>query len=160
NTPTQTTSNGQTVVTIQQTQPAAILNWQSFNVGANTTVNFNQQGNPTWAALNRISANGVPSQILGSIRADGQVYLINQSGIIFGGSSQVNVGSLVASAVNITPDQFLAGTVLPQLFTATPNGATLAAPTFSNSIIDSNGNVVASGPTGDVVVKAGAVIQT
>jgi filamentous hemagglutinin family protein len=150
NTPTQTTNNGQTLVTIQQTQPQAILNWSSFNVGVNTTVDFNQQGNPTWAALNRIAAGSIPSQILGSIRADGQVYLINQNGIIFGGSSQINVGSLIASALNITDSQFLAGTVNQQIYSSNVNGATINAPTFSN----------ASGTTGDVVVQAGAMIQT
>ncbi|MGN1286211.1 MAG: hypothetical protein ACI4XG_06465, partial [Bradyrhizobium sp.] len=45
-TPTQTSSGGQTTVNINQTQAQAVLNWQSFNVGRDTTVNFNQQGNP------------------------------------------------------------------------------------------------------------------
>jgi hypothetical protein len=73
NTPIQASSNGQTIVMINQTAPQALLNWQIFNVGAQTTVNFNQQGNANWVALNKIAASGVPSQILGSIRADGSV---------------------------------------------------------------------------------------
>ncbi len=91
NAPTQSSSSGQVTVGIQQTAPQAILNWQTFNVGAQTTVNFNQQGNSSWVALNRIAATGTPSQILGQIKADGQVYLINPNGIIFGGASQINV---------------------------------------------------------------------
>jgi large exoprotein involved in heme utilization and adhesion len=51
----------------------------------------------------------VPSEILGQIRADGQVYLINRNGIIFGGSSQVNVGTLVASALPINDALLNAG---------------------------------------------------
>ena len=102
NTPTQSTSNGQTNVTINQTAPQALLNWQSFNVGAQTTVNFNQQGNTNWVALNQIAASGVPSQILGSIRASGAVYLINPNGIVFRGSSQINVNTLIASSLDIT----------------------------------------------------------
>jgi filamentous hemagglutinin family protein len=102
NTPIQTTSNGQTLVTIQQTGQQALLNWNSFNVGKNTTVDFNQQGNASWIALNKINdPSGVPSQILGSIKADGQVLLINANGIIFGGSSQVNVHTLIASALDL-----------------------------------------------------------
>ncbi len=101
NAPTQNTSGGQVVVGIQQTAPQAILNWQTFNVGAQTTVNFNQQGNSSWVALNQIAASGVPSQILGQIKADGQVYLINPNGIIFGGASQINVGSLIASSASM-----------------------------------------------------------
>src|SRR5262245_20118631 len=110
NTPAQSASDGQTVVTINQTAPQALLNWQTFNVGAETTVNFNQQGNTTWIALNKIAATGVPSQILGSIRADGGVYLINQNGIIFGGTSQINVNTLIASSLNLTSQaNFLKG---------------------------------------------------
>ncbi len=100
NQPIQSVTNGQITVTIQQTAHQAILNWQTFNVGKNTTVNFNQSAGGssanTWVALNRI-LSGTPSQILGSIKAQGQVYLINQNGIIFGGSSQVNVSTLLAA---------------------------------------------------------------
>ncbi len=53
-----------------------------------------------WIALNRvIDPSGVPSQILGQIKAEGSVYLINQNGIIFGGGSQVNVHTLIASSL-------------------------------------------------------------
>ncbi|MEW6435625.1 MAG: filamentous hemagglutinin family protein [Pseudomonadota bacterium] len=104
--PSQSTANGQTTVTIQQTAPKAILTWQTFNVGAQTTVYFNQSagnqtdGNNTWIALNRIiDPSGVPSQILGQIKAEGSVYLINANGIIFGGGSQVDVHTLVASSL-------------------------------------------------------------
>ncbi|GGF06588.1 hypothetical protein GCM10011611_10090 [Aliidongia dinghuensis] len=106
-TPVQTSANGQTTVTIHQTQAQALLNWKSFNVGTGTTVDFDQQGNTKWVALNQIAATGVPSQILGSIKADGQVYLINPNGIIFGGASQVNVNALIASSAVISPSQFL-----------------------------------------------------
>ncbi|MEW6438309.1 MAG: filamentous hemagglutinin family protein [Pseudomonadota bacterium] len=106
NAPTQSTSNGQTLVEVQQTQQKAILTWTSFNVGANTELYFNQSaGNSStgnnWIALNRVvDPSGVPSQILGQIKAVGTVYLINRNGIIFGGASQVNVSSLIASSLN------------------------------------------------------------
>ncbi len=107
NLPTQSTSGGQTQVTVQQTAQKAILTWSSFNIGANTTLYFDQSpGNTSagnnWVALNRITdPTGVPSQILGQIKAEGAVYLINQNGIIFGGSSQVNVSTLIASSLNL-----------------------------------------------------------
>ncbi|MDM8359671.1 hypothetical protein, partial [Pandoraea communis] len=41
--PTQTSTNGKTHVNIQQTANKAILNWETFNVGRNTSVNFAQQ---------------------------------------------------------------------------------------------------------------------
>ncbi len=74
----------------------------TFNVGAKTDLNFNQHGNANWSVLNRVlSTDAKPSQILGSIKADGAVYVINRNGIIFGGTSQVNVGSLIASSLDI-----------------------------------------------------------
>ena len=78
------------------------MTWEYFNIGRNTTLTFDQKGNASWVALNRIDATGVPSQILGSIKADGTVLLINPNGIIFSGTSQINVGSLIATSFDIT----------------------------------------------------------
>jgi filamentous hemagglutinin family protein len=142
NAPTQSVSGGQTTVTIQQTAPQAILNWQTFNVGKNTTAYFNQSGGGnaanTWVALNRIlDPSGSPSQILGSIKAQGQVYLINQNGIIFGGTSQVNVGTLLAAGAAITNTQFT-----------------------TSGIYSSNNLASFTGGSGSIVVQAGAQIVT
>lgn len=141
NTPTQTTNGGKTTVNIEQTQPTALLNWQTFNVGRDTTVNFDQKGNTTWSALNKITSNTAPSQIQGAIKADGAVYLINPNGIIFGGSSQINVNTLVASTLNFS------GSFTPA---AIPNGFT-----------GSRAGVFEAGPqNGTVTVQPGAIIDT
>ncbi|UGV28980.1 filamentous hemagglutinin N-terminal domain-containing protein [Rhodopseudomonas boonkerdii] len=132
---------GQTEVNIRQFTQQAILNWQSFNVGAHTTLTFDQQGNGSWVALNRVTNATAPSQILGNIKADGHVYVINQSGIIFGGNSQVNVGALIASTAGITDAQFTANGIY-----STQSGGNFA-PSFT-----------AAG--GKVVVEAGATIAT
>ncbi|RSK79791.1 filamentous hemagglutinin N-terminal domain-containing protein [Pandoraea apista] len=67
NAPTQTVADGQTMVTVQQTADKAILNWETFNVGKNTTVSFEQQKD--WAALNRVNdPQARPSRIQGQIR--------------------------------------------------------------------------------------------
>ena len=103
--PQQTQADGKTTVTIGQTADKAILNWETFNVGRNTTVEFAQQSN--WAVLNRVNdPNARPSQIQGQIKGAGTVMLINRNGIVFSGSSQVNVRNLVAAAANITDIQF------------------------------------------------------
>lgn len=103
--PQQTQVDGKTTVTIEQTADKAILNWETFNVGRNTTVDFAQQSN--WAVLNRVNdPNARASQIQGQIKGDGTVMLINRNGIVFSGSSQVNVRNLVAAAANITDIQF------------------------------------------------------
>nr|WP_246250208.1 filamentous haemagglutinin family protein [Bradyrhizobium cajani] len=103
NAPVQTTSaNGSKVsVDIQQTQQKSILYWDTFNVGANTTVNFKQSASD-WIALNRVMDSGAaPSRILGQINAMGGVYLINRNGIVFGAGSQVNVHTLIASSLDV-----------------------------------------------------------
>ncbi|MED7670621.1 filamentous hemagglutinin N-terminal domain-containing protein [Pseudomonas moraviensis subsp. stanleyae] len=103
--PQQTQADGKTNVKIEQTADKAILNWETFNVGRNTTVEFAQQSN--WAVLNRVNdPNARASQIQGQIKGDGTVMLINRNGIVFSGGSQVNVRNLVAAAANITDIQF------------------------------------------------------
>jgi filamentous hemagglutinin family protein len=97
---------GNTLTITQDTQNLAI-NWQQFNVGANETVRF-AQPNASAIALNRVLGSD-PSQIHGAIEANGQVWLLNPNGVLFGNGAQVNVGGLVASTLNISDADFLAG---------------------------------------------------
>ncbi|WP_434657989.1 filamentous hemagglutinin family protein [Pseudomonas sp. R3-56] len=103
--PQQTQAGGKTTVKIEQTADKAILNWETFNVGRNTTVDFQQQSD--WAVLNRVNdPQARASQIQGQIKGNGTVMLVNRNGIIFSGSSQVNVRNLAAVAANISDEQF------------------------------------------------------
>lgn len=100
--PTSTkTDDGRTKVTVEQTQQRAIFTWNKFNVSENTDLVFNQLS-AEWVALNRV-LDTAPSKILGSIKAPGTVLVINQNGIVFGGGSQINVGSLYASTLEVGP---------------------------------------------------------
>ena len=92
--------------TITQTSQNAALNWQSFDIGIAEAVRF-VQPNANAVALNRV-LGADPSNILGSLSANGKVFLINPNGILFGKSAQVNVGGLVASTRGITDSDFLA----------------------------------------------------
>ena len=169
--PVQTESNGQTNVTITQNQQQAYLNWQSFNIGKNTNLYFDQSAGGsdvgTWIAFNKVTT-GVPSQILGSIKAAGQVYVINQNGIIFGGSSQVNVHALVASSLPINPNLVASGILnntnneflFDQAFSASSSsfgdvvveqGAELVSPTTADHV---GGKIVLVGPN---VTNAGTI---
>ncbi|MCR6476351.1 filamentous hemagglutinin family protein [Variovorax sp. ZS18.2.2] len=97
--------DGRTNVAIQQTGDRAILNWETFNVGRNTTVEFRQQAD--WAALNRVNdPQARPSQIQGQIKANGTVLIANRNGIVFSGSSQTDTRNLVAAAARISDAQF------------------------------------------------------
>ena len=95
------------VMNINQTSNRAVLDWTSFNVGSSAAVNF-VQPSANSATLNRVlDAN--PSQILGRINANGQVFLTNPSGIYFGKDATINVGALTATTHSIGNADFMAG---------------------------------------------------
>jgi filamentous hemagglutinin family protein len=100
-----TTDTSSNRMVINQNASRAVIDWNSFDIGANASVHFNQKdedgvAQKDWAALNRIYERN-PSQIYGSLTADGKVYLINRNGILFGPGSRVNVHSLIASTHDI-----------------------------------------------------------
>ena len=98
-------ADGRVQVSIEQTADQAILNWETFNIGGNTTLNFLQ--NADWAVLNRVNDPAArPSQILGQLKANGTVFVANRNGVVFGNNSQVNVRNLVAAAARISDAQF------------------------------------------------------
>ena len=84
--------------TINQSSNNTSINWQGFNIAPNELVQF-VQPSATAVAVNRILGNS-GTQIFGQLKANGQVYLINPNGILFGAGSQVNVGGLLASTLD------------------------------------------------------------
>jgi filamentous hemagglutinin family protein len=92
---------------VQQGSSKAIVNWQSFGIGASESVAFRQPGASS-VILNRV-VGGSPSDIFGRLSANGQVFLVNPSGVFFAPGASVDVGGLVASTLNITDADFLAG---------------------------------------------------
>ena len=74
------TSNDQSM-TIQQQSDQAIIEWNSFNIGENNTVTFNQPSSSS-SALNRV-ISGNPTTLAGSLNANGKVYVVNENGVYF-----------------------------------------------------------------------------
>lgn len=129
-------------LSINQTTNTATLNWSSFNIGAGGKVTF-QQPASTSIALNRIfDAN--PSSIFGALMANGQIYLINANGFVFGPTATVNVGGLLASSLNLSASTFAAGILQP----GTQGLPSLQA--FTNA----SGNPV----SGNITVETGATL--
>lgn len=150
--PVQTDADGKTNVAIRQTADKAILNWETFNVGQNTTLEFQQQAE--WSVLNRVNdPQSRPSRIQGQIKADGTVLVVNRNGIVFGGSSQVDTRNLAASALNMTDGQFRKG-----LYSDAQGNAYI--PSFANDLATTASTFSHSAAQGDVVVEAGARIAT
>lgn len=141
----QPVTNG-TTMTINQTTRTLGLNWDKFNIGKDATVRFNQPDS-TSRVLNRIWDNS-PSEIYGKLEANGQVYLINQNGILFGEGAQVNVGGLVASALNMS--ESMRNRLLD-------NGL----PTTKGERLEfAYDGAVADFDKGSIVIEAGAAITT
>jgi filamentous hemagglutinin len=92
------------LLSIDQQSQTAIIQWNSFNIASGSEVRFNQP-NQGASVLNRIFDLD-PSIIQGKLTANGQVYLLNQNGILFDRGSQVNVHTLVASTLGLTDDMF------------------------------------------------------
>ncbi|MES2569477.1 MAG: filamentous hemagglutinin N-terminal domain-containing protein, partial [Verrucomicrobiota bacterium] len=146
NLPSQSVTGKKTTVTIRQTAEQALLNWKTFNIGKETTLRFDQSkggvNEKQWIAFNKVNdPTGVPSQILGSIEAGGQVYVINRNGIVFGGSSQINMRSFVATTLPLN-DNLLTRGILNNpdaqfLLSALPLAAgTKGTPAFNPIISD------------------------
>lgn len=85
------------VLEVEQTTERVVIDWQGFSIGEGNTVIFRQPGADA-AALNRVIGDD-PSEILGTLEANGRVFLVNPHGVIFGPDATVDVGSLVASAL-------------------------------------------------------------
>jgi filamentous hemagglutinin family protein len=176
--PVQTTTAAGKTVVVQQTQQLAQLTWQSFNVGAKTTLDFNQSAGGTlassWVVINTVldpSAN--PAEILGSIiatasvtvgktttnYAPGKVYILDRNGVAFGAGSTVDVGSLIAATANIASTQFAtsaSGQTSFNLYGAQaagtdPNTGLVTA--YQPSFVDGS-------QSGAITVARGASIQT
>ncbi|WP_315128709.1 GLUG motif-containing protein [Comamonas antarctica] len=94
-------------MTIRQELPKAILDWQSFNIGAGQQVIF-EQPNAAAVALNRVIGTDA-SAIQGTLQANGRVFLVNPNGVLFGAGANVSVGGLVASTLKLSDQDFLAG---------------------------------------------------
>ena len=94
-------------LTITQNSSNAVINWQTFNIGAGNAVTFSQR--PTDQLLNRVTSD-TPSSIAGTLSAGGSVYLINPNGITITPSGKVTAGGgFVASTLDISAEDFMAG---------------------------------------------------
>jgi len=98
---------GTSSVTIHQTAANAFINWQSFNIGTAETVNFNQPSasSVTWNQIN----DSNPSQILGSLNANGYVVLQNSAGFYIGGQASITAHGLIMTTASAPAPNFSSG---------------------------------------------------
>jgi filamentous hemagglutinin family protein len=103
-----TISSNAATTTITQTSDRAVINWNSFNIGATETVTF-AQPNAQAAALNRVTGSQL-SSLQGTLNANGQVYLVNPNGVLIGSGAHVNVASFIATTASIADSKFMTST--------------------------------------------------
>jgi filamentous hemagglutinin family protein len=132
-------------MTVTQSTAREIIKWQSFSIGSGAHVRFQQPGASS-VVLNRVVGNSA-SEIFGRLTSNGQVFLTNPNGVLFAPGASVEVGSLLATTLSISDQDFLngvyrfqnaggAGSVVNKgnIKIATPNGyAALAGPRIENS---------------------------
>ncbi|QSA98565.1 filamentous haemagglutinin family protein [Methylococcus sp. EFPC2] len=94
-------------LTVQQTTDKAVLEWSRFDIAEGKAVEFKQPSSSA-VALNNIHQND-PSRIYGQLTANGQIYLVNQNGFVFGAGSVVNANTLVATTLPVTGDALANG---------------------------------------------------
>ncbi|WP_346308796.1 YDG domain-containing protein, partial [Limnohabitans sp.] len=92
---------------ITQSTTKAVVNWDSFDIGANAKVNIAQPSSQS-VLLNRVLSDN-PTQILGQLQANGQVVLVNPKGIVVGSDGSVSASAFTASTLNISDADFMAG---------------------------------------------------
>ena len=140
---------------INQASQQAIVDYNTFNIGVNGTVTFNQP-NSEAAILNRI-IGGDPTTIDGTITANGQLFFVNPAGMIFGNGASVSAESLIAVAGNITNENFLNACLEFDLSGDLVNNGNLQANErviLAGDIVENNGNVVVT--DGASIFTAGA----
>jgi filamentous hemagglutinin family protein len=144
------TTNANTL-TVNQSSQNLITNWNTFNIGSSAAVNFFQP-NASAIALNRVTGDTNPSQIMGTLTANGIVFLVNPNGVIFGKNSTVNAAGFLATTHDIKNSDFMAG---KYNFTI-PGNPTASIVNFGNITAASGGfaALVAPGVRNDGVITA------
>lgn len=128
---------------IHQKSQMAVINWESFSIGAGETTRFYQPAKGT--ALNRVTGGDI-SKIYGQLKGNANVYVVNPNGIVVGASGVIDVGGrVVLSTLDIDDDDFMAGGA-DRFFAKEGN---------TNTGVSNFGTISSAG--GDVVLMGGFV---
>lgn len=88
-----------------QTSHRAIVNYSSFNIENGETVEFVQPKRSS-TVLNRVITED-PSFVMGKLKGNGRILLVNSNGVFFGSEAVVEAGSFIASTLEIRNEDFL-----------------------------------------------------
>ncbi|MCC9643364.1 filamentous hemagglutinin N-terminal domain-containing protein [Rhodopirellula sp. JC740] len=103
-----TISNAGSTLNVNASTDRAVINWQSFSIGQGNTANFNLPSASS-AVLNRVTTPNTPSAIHGALNSNGNVFLVNPSGVLVGPSGVINTNGFTASTFDIGTKDFMNG---------------------------------------------------
>ncbi len=124
-----TITNSGNTETIRQTTGKAVIDWNIFNINSGETTNF-VQPNSSSLTVNRVHDMN-PSQIFGSLTANGNLVLINPNGVFFGQGSKVDVNGLLATTSNVANSNVMSGGTLHFTPGSNPNASVVNAGTIT-----------------------------
>ncbi len=140
---------------IQVQSPKAVITYSSFSIPQNYSVTV-QELNATSVLLNKVLGGGV-SYLLGSLTANGQVWIVNPAGIVTGSGATINAAGLLLSTIGIGTANFLAGN-----YSFDQPGAPGAAIANGGTITATDGYAVLAGGqvsnTGVIAASLGSVV--
>jgi filamentous hemagglutinin family protein len=96
--------------TVNLKGPANILHWTSLDVGKDASLTFNMASSLA-RVLNKVDGGAWQNKTVidGMLKSNGQVYIYNPNGILFGKTATVDVSSLVATSLKVDDQRFMNG---------------------------------------------------
>ena len=143
--------------------PGTVINWQGFSIAGNEIARFIQQSQSS-SVLNRVVGIN-PSAILGTLQSNGRVFLVNPNGITIGPGANIDVAGFMASTLNLSDADFLAGRMR---FTQTPgagsvvNHGTISTATGGMVYLvghDVQNSGIIRSPQGEILLAAGKSVE-
>ncbi len=96
------------VLNVDQHSDRVVIDWTRFDIGAKAKTEFFQPGSES-LAVNRVTGAGDPTQILGTLKANGKLMILDRNGVFFGAGARIDVGGIIASTGEISTSAVMNG---------------------------------------------------
>ncbi|MEI6600881.1 MAG: filamentous hemagglutinin N-terminal domain-containing protein, partial [Comamonadaceae bacterium] len=141
------------------------INWQSFSIPSGSTTYF-QQPSATSTSINRVVTN-TPSQLFGTLGSNGNLVLVNQSGIAVGAGAVVDTAGFTASSLRMSDADALAGRLMFGDGLASSAGVSVQGRILARSgdvvllgsSVDTGKDALIQAPNGSTILAAGRQIE-
>jgi len=118
---------------VTQSSQRAVINWDSFDIGEQATTTFHQPGASALVVNRVIGSSADPTQILGTLNANGRVMVLDRNGILFGEDAVINVGGIIASTGSIDDSSIMGG------------ATEIVLDNFGDAVVENRGGITVNG---------------